>query len=304
MTRASSRVAVVVGLLALLPTGTAIAAESPGSTTPPVVTIKLDDGEPKITGADKLAAGWVTVKVTATKSQHNLWLHTPKPGVAAAQADKAGEAAQSARNGRQGPSAASTENVSKQAATDATTAEDSLIALGGTYVAPGHPARIAVNLPMGEITVADLAAAAQPGGGKITLLKVGKPGKAVRAAGSAIRVSVDETAHIQAPAKLARKGELRISNLAASKWHFIGLQKLAKGQGAKEVTAFFAAPGQAPSPFDPAASTASAPLSGSHEQYLTYNLPAGKYVFVDAWVDSTTGKFYAAQGAIKLVTLK
>lgn len=304
MTRASSRAAVVVGLLALLPTGTAIAAESPAKTTPPVITIKLDEGEPKITGADKLAAGWVTIKVSATKSQHNLWLHTPKPGVAAAQADRAGEAAQATRNGRPGPSAASTTSASKRSAADATAAEDSLIALGGAFVAPGRPATMAVKLPTGEITVTDLAAAAQPGGGKITLIKVGEPGKSVRAAGNEPRVSIDDSARIQAPAKLARKGELRISNLAASKWHFIGLQKLAKGAGEKEVVAFFTNPGQAPSPFDPAASTASAPLSGGREQYLTYNLPAGKYVFVDAWVDSTTGKFYAAQGAIKLVTLK
>ncbi|MGQ0466856.1 MAG: hypothetical protein ACT4QG_16215 [Sporichthyaceae bacterium] len=304
MTRASTRAAVVLGLLALMPVGSAVAAESPGKTTPPVVTIALDEGEPKITGADKLAAGWVTFKVTATKTQHNLWLHTPKPGVAAGKADKAGEAANTARNGRPGPKAASTETISKQAAADASSAEDSLIALGGTYVAPGRPATMAVKLPPGEITVADIAAANQPGGGKITLLKVGAPGKAVRAAGKSVQVSVDDAARIKAPAKLARKGELRVSNLAASKWHFIGLQKLAEGKGEKDVAAFFANPGRTPSPFDPAASTAAAPLSGGREQYLSYNLPAGKYVFIDAWVDSSTGKFYAAQGAIKLVTLK
>lgn len=289
-TRRRARTVAALAVLAMVPaTGTAPAADK-DENAPPVVTIRLDEGEPKITGADKLSAGWVTIKVSAKKSEHNLWLYTPKPGVHAEDADMAGKGVRAARTGN-GRSAAAT-------------AENSLIALGGAFVGPKRPATMAVKLPQGEVTVTDLATDPQKVGTPLTLLKLGAPGKAEPDAGAAARVSIDDAARIQAPATLPRTGELRIANLAERKWHFLGLQRLTERADQKDVEGFFTGGGKGKSPFDPAHSTAAAPLSGGREQYLSYDLPAGRYAFVDAWVDSATGKFYAAQGAVRVVTLK
>lgn len=289
-TRRRARTVAVAAVLALVSaTGSAVAADK-DEKAPPVVTIRLDEGEPKVTGADKLPAGWVTIKVSAKKNEHNLWLYAAKPGVHAQDADMAGQGVRAARAGN-GRSAAST-------------AENSLIALGGAFVAPKRPATLSVKLPRGEVTVADLAAGGQKAAAPLTLFKLGAPGMAMPGAGGAARVSIDGAARIQAPEALPRTGELRIANLGERKWHFLGLQKLTKDANQKDVEAFFAGDGKGPSPFDPAHSTAAAPLSGGREQYLSYDLPAGRYAFVDAWVDSATGTFYAARGAVRVVTLK
>ncbi len=328
-----------VALLTLVPaTGTAVATDGARDALP-VVTITMGAGEPKLTGTEKLSAGWVTFKISSTKDQHNLWLYTPKPGTKQAQANKADQSVRNVRSANartykepqakasftkpkkddvedksakkkrmEGPTAAERSARNKAAqklAADAQAAEKSLIALGGAFVAPKRPTTMTVKLPEGEITIADLAM----GKGKtvpITVLKVaGKSGKDTRDAKGAKTIELDDSSRIQAPATLPRKGELLFSNIASAKWHFLGLQKLAKGATENDLVAYFdSKDASREAPFDARYSAAAAPLSGGRSQYLSYDLPPGKYALLDAWVDSETGRFWASQGASRVVTLK
>lgn len=290
-------------VLALAPsTGTALAV-APDPSGPPIVDLVFDGDKVKLTGADSLDAGWVTIKATSTTKPHSLWLFTPKAGAAPAGAQKAVQAMRDVRgNEGQSPKAAAEGRTQQRPADNVAAVEDTLVGLGGALVTPKRPAIFSVNLPEGEVSIADLAAGAEKAATPIATLVLGDPGGAVRSAGNGSRVTIDENARIQAADALPRTGKLRISNVGEKKWHFLELEKLKEGKGQKDVVAFFS--GSGTSPFDTDSSIATAPLSGGHEEYLDYDLPAGTYVFVDSWVDSSTGKFNASYGAIRMVTLK
>lgn len=339
--RGRARTVAVVAALALVPTGgTAVAA--PASVTAPsipVVTITMKGANAKVAGASKLAAGWVRVKVSTDSTARNLWFYTPKAKAKAADVGKAEKAVRKVRAGHgQGPAidtrgsatpqdpqldkgasssekaaaaarreaeSAQAESAARRAAADAATAEKSILALGGVYVGPKGSQSVVLNLPKGQVTVVDLAAAKQGDADPLTVLTVGAPAKTGDPGKADGTVFLDESSRIQAPEKLPRAGELLITNQSVSKWHFIGLQKLAKGATENDVVAWFDSPGaKRKYPFDPKHSVAAAPLSGGYSQYLRYDLPAGKYALVDAWVDPDTGRFFASQGGTRLVTLK
>ncbi|MGQ0467412.1 MAG: hypothetical protein ACT4QG_19110 [Sporichthyaceae bacterium] len=291
-----------VAVLALAAgTGTALAV-APDPSAPPVVTIALDGDKVKLSGADGLKAGWITIKASTTTKPHSLWLFTPKPGAKPAGAEKAVQAMQAVQaNEGQSPEAAAEGGPQQKPANNVATVEDTLVGLGGALVTPKRSATFSVNLPEGEVSIADLANGAEKAATPIAKLMLGDPGGAVRSAGNGSQVTIDEKAQIQAPDTLPRTGELRISNVGDKKWHFLELHKLQEGKGEKDVVAFFS--GSGTSPFDPENALGTAPLSGGVEEYLDYDLPAGTYAFVDSWVDSATGTFNASQGAIRMVTL-
>jgi hypothetical protein len=293
-----------VGLLVAISAAAAATASETVQNAPPVVGIVLDGDRVKLTGADDLDAGWVIFEASSTKLARSLWFFTPKQGVEPEQAKKAGAAMRDVRgNDGRTPTAAAEGTAQKRAAANAATVEKSLVALGGAFVAPGRPATFSLNLPEGEISISDLAAAADRAATPIASLMLGDPGTAVRSAGDGSRVSIGRDGTISAADSLARKGKLRISNLDDERWHFLGLSKLKDEATEQDVVAFYGGSGK--SPFDGAANTAAtAPLSGGREEFLDYDLPAGKYAIVDAWVDSKNGKFYAAQGAIEIVELR
>jgi hypothetical protein len=47
-----------------------------------------------------------------------------------------------------------------------------------------------------------------------------------------------------------------------------------------------------------------APLSAGQSQFLGYSLPAGQYAVIDAWMDPTTGRILAGEGAVTTLRLK
>lgn len=295
--RCSAKAVTALSVVALAAgsTGTAVAA-APSVNAPPVVGLVLDGGKATLTGAEDLDAGWVTFKASSKQGTHSLWLFTPKPETAPAKAQEAAEAMRDVTGH---------ENKAKGTAADVATVEDTLVALGGAAVAPGHPATFSVNLPEGEVSIGDLAGDAKQATTPIAKLMLGDPGGAVRSAGEGNRVSVgsaDGKASIDALETMSRKAKLRITNRDEKEWHFIGLHRLVEGANEKDVVAFYSGSGK--SPFDAANSLISAPLSGKGEQFMDYDLPAGKYAIVDSWVDSTDGKFYATKGAIRMVTLR
>ncbi len=294
--RGSAKAAGALSVIALVAsTGTAMAAAPPVS-APPVVGLVMDGGKAKLSGADNLDAGWVTIKASSTKGTHSLWLFTPKPDTSPAKAEEAGDALRDVRGNEN--------KATGKAAADAAAVEKTLVALGGAAVAPGHPATFSVNLPEGEVSIGDLAGDAKKAATPIASLMLGDPGGAVRSAGDGNRVSVaaaDGKVSIYAPESMSRKAKLRITNNDEQGWHFLGLHRLVEGADEKDVVAFYDGSGK--SPFDAANSLISAPLSGKGEEFMDYDLPAGKYAVVDSWVDSTDGKFYASKGAIRMVTL-
>jgi hypothetical protein len=320
-TIAARRGAGVVGIVAaltLVPTGVAVAADTPAPSVP-AVSISLKKDKATVTGADKLGAGWVTFTVRTDSTARSLWLYSPKPnvskaevaqgeaavrkvGAAEGQSEKEAAAAKKASAAKKAE-AKKAEAPAKRAAGDAATAEKSLLALGGVFVAAEEKATFMANLPQGEVRIVDLAD--KDAKAPLAVLAVGGPGKQVRPAAATGTVVLDDSSRIQAPEKLKRSGQLLITNAAASKWHFIGLQKLAKGVTEKDLATWFDKPdAKRKSPFDPKHSAAGAPLSGGRSQYLGYDLPAGKYALIDAWVDPDTGRFHAAQGGTRIVTLK
>lgn len=294
--RGSAKAAAVLSAVALATSaGTAVAAEPVNA--PPVISLVLDGGKATVSGADDLDAGWVTIKARSTKATHSLWLFTPRPGTAP---DKAQEAAQALRDVRGNENGAQ-----DKAAADAAKVEKTLVALGGAAVAPGRPATFSVNLPEGEVSIGDLAGDAKDATKPIATLMLGDPGGAVRSAGDGNRISVASTrdgVRIEAPATMSRAAKLHIVNTSDRDWHFLGLHRLVDGADEKDVIAFYNGSGR--SPFEEAHSVISAPLSGKGEEFMDYDLPAGRYAVVDSWVDSTDGKFYAAKGAIRMVTLR
>ena len=338
--RRRARTVAVITAVALVPTtGTAMAVHTAAAPSIPIVTIAMVGDTAKISGASKLAAGWVTFKVRTDKDPHNLWFYTPKPGAKKGDVAQAEKAVRKVRAGHgQGPGIDAkapadpespnldkgTTNTEKKAAaakqekeraksdaaagqarTDTSMAEKTLLALGGVYVAPKRTATIVVNLPQGQVTVADLAVGKETKTVPLTVFKVGPAGKQRAPGKGAAQIFLDESSKIQAPEKLKRSGQLLINNESMSKWHFIGLQKLAKGATENDLVAWFDSPaGKRKYPFDPAYSIAAAPLSGGRTQYLSYDLPAGKYALIDAWVDSDSGRFYASQGGTRMITLK
>lgn len=335
--RHRARTVAVVAALALVPgAGMASAAETAPSN--PVVRIAMVGDTAKVSGANKLAAGWVTFKVSTDGDPHNIWFYTPRPGAkkddvaraekavrkvraghgqgpgidAAAPSDPessldkgAGPSEKKAAAARQMAERKKSDAAAEKAKMDTSVAEKNLIALGGVYIAPKRTATIAVNLPQGQVTVADLAVGKETKSVPLTVLKVGAAGKKTAQGKATATVFLDESSRIQSPEKLARTGRLLINNESTVKWHFIGLQKLAKGATENDLVAWFDSPkAKRKYPFDPANSVAAAPLSGGRSQYLSYDLPPGKYALIDAWVDSESGRFYASQGGTRMVTLK
>jgi hypothetical protein len=271
--------------------GTAVAAAVPEN-APPVVSLVMENGKAKLSGAEDLDAGWVTFKASSTKGTHNLWFFTPKPETAPEKATDGIEAMSNVRDNRAKKS-------------EVAQVEKTLVAFGGAAVAPGRPVTFSVNLPEGEVSIGDLAGDAKKAATPIATVMLGDPGGAVRSAGDGNRVSVgsvDGKVQIDAPETMSRKAKLRVTNRDDAKWHFIALNRLNDGAEEKDVLAFYEGNGR--SPFDPAHSMLTAPLSGKGEEFLDYDLPAGKYAIVDSWVDSSDGKFYAAKGAIRMVTLQ
>lgn len=325
--------------LTLVPTGAAVAADTPAPSAP-TVSILLKKEKATVSGADKLGAGWVSFTVRTDSRARSLWLYSPKPSVSKADVAQGEAAVRKVRDGQGQPekeaagqtSAAKTSDApakqakapakkadapakkadapatkadapAKRAAGDAATAEKSLLALGGVFVAAKGKATFMANLPQGEVRIIDLGD--KNAKAPLAVLAVGGPGKQVRPAAATGTVVLDDSSRIQAPEKLKRSGQLLITNAAASKWHFIGLQKLAKGVTKKDLAAWFDNPDpKRKSPFDPKHSAAGAPLSGGRSQYLGYDLPAGRYALLDAWVDPESGRFHAAQGGFRIVTLK
>lgn len=298
----ATTVTAVAALALLAGTGSALAV-GPDPAAPPIVDLVVDGDKVKLSGADSLDAGWVTIKASSTTKALSLWLFTPKPGASPAGAQKAVQAMRAVRgNEGQSPKAAAEGQPQQRPADNVSTVEDTLVGLGGALVTPKRPAIFSVNLPEGEVSIADLAAGAEKAATPIASLMLGDPGGAVRSAGNGSRVTIDENARFEAADTLSRTGKLRISNVGEKKWHFVELQKLKEGKGEKDAVAFFS--GSGTSPFDTDNSIATAPLSGGKEEYLDYDLPAGTYVFVDSWVDSSTGKFNASYGALRTVALK
>ena len=285
-----------LAVVALAASAGTAAAAAPPVNNPPVVGLVVDGDKAKLSGADNLDAGWVTIKASSTKGAHSLWLFTPKPDTAPAKAQEAVDAMGDVRGNEN--------QATSKAAADAAEVEKTLVALGGAAVAPGHPATFSVNLPEGEVSIGDLAGDAKKAATPIATLMLGDPGGAVRSAGDGNRVSVDSAdgkVRIDAPESMSRAAKLRITNSAEKDWHFLGLHRLVEGADEKDVVAFYSGSGQ--SPFDAANSVVSAPLSGNGEEFMDYDLPAGRYAVVDSWVDSTDGTFYATKGAIRMVTL-
>lgn len=311
--------------LALLPGSPA--AHATADKAPPVVTVALDGSKATLTGTDHLLSGWTTFRISSTSTDNNLGLFAARPGAtppapAAAPQPAPKPAPQPQDNTPNAvnpmpaqppqerpatpaaPVRADAKATRAQRAQLTAAAEEATISLGGVATHKGHDATLTVQLPAGTVYLQDLLAAdaTKP----VAVLTVAPESNRALMPDVAQIITVNGKGEFNHPWTLRHAGMLQIENISHGRhdWHDVVLQKLRKGETRDDVVRYFQHdPGQGgKTPFgQPIAGTA--PLSAGHVLQFSYNLPPGTYALYDIWLDHTSGKFNAGEGAVTLISV-
>jgi hypothetical protein len=284
-----------------------IFATIPGPKAPPHVDVSMSATGARVSGGPDVAAGWMKFRIKSQSGAHHLWLISPTEGP---RADIA-----TPTNGIRSLWSVNPANPSSGAAAtpghpraDPTTvasyqhaAQDNLVSLGGARVDAKHPTTITVDLPAGDVWLEDLDAPAAPP----TVLHVHWGKYLPLPAQPSGRITEGDDNYLFAPPVLPHNGIVELENAddVETGYHFLILRAILPSASREEVVRFFSG-GGGPNPFAPGGAAMAAPLSAGQSQFLGYSLPAGQYAVIDAWMDPTTGRILAGEGAVTTLRLK
>lgn len=165
---------------------------------------------------------------------------------------------------------------------------------GGALTRNGKPGYVTVNLAKGHYYVLD-----QNGGG-LSWLDVRGTAKA---APVAHRGWITATSYNFVTSKtLPNSGTITVGNISDQP-HFVSIQRVETGTTHKQVARAFKHPTRGNPSWMLRAGTDSGVISPYHHEYMSYNLPAGKYLVACWWPDDETGMPHAFMGMWRLVRL-
>jgi hypothetical protein len=173
--------------------------------------------------------------------------------------------------------------------------DNGVVFRGGAEAKPKHPGDMVVNLKAAQYMAID-----QNGNATAMLMVTGKAPKpaAVAHSGSYTAFSYGWAVSRHLPAA----GTVKVSN-QADQPHFLVIQRVKDSTTAATVRKSLASGGQGNPKWLLKATAESGVISPGTSQFVSYNLPAGKYFIACFWPDYFTGMPHFLMGMWKLVTI-